>query len=230
MAVKFISADSDYLEVSSAVVTTGPFTISAWFNDDDAAGSAAVVSLADSADDKYHQVFCTFAEKARIVSDNDTTTANAQSTSVYVIDAWSQVVGILVGDADRRIYLDGEAEVKNTTSVTGITPTRTSIGRKGSSSPGNYFSGSIAEVGIWNVALTTDEISMLADGFAPSMIRFDSLVAYWPLIDDYRDEVGIFHLTAGGTPEFSQHPPGIVYPPERERLSSKQKQRRARVS
>lgn len=43
------------------------------------------------------------------------------------------------------------------------------------------FNGRVAEVGIWDVALTDEEFASLGKGYAPPLIRPQSLKGYWPL-------------------------------------------------
>jgi hypothetical protein len=70
-----------------------------------------------------------------------------------------------------------------------------------SSARANYFSGLIAEAGIWSVALTAAEIASLAKGISPLSIRPASLLAYWPLIGQTSPEIdfhGRFEMTVSG--------------------------------
>lgn len=46
---------------------------------------------------------------------------------------------------------------------------------------GRFYGGRMADVAIWNVALTAGEFAALASGQRPNMIRRASLLAYWPL-------------------------------------------------
>jgi hypothetical protein len=71
---------------------------------------------------------------------------------------------------------------------------------------GNYFSGDIAEVGVWNVALTADEIASLADGFTCDRVRPQSLVFYAPLIRDLADLAGGRAITNNNTATVANHP------------------------
>lgn len=59
-----------------------------------------------------------------------------------------------------------------------------------SGSSANNFNGTIAEAGIWNVALTDDEILGLARGFTPNQIRPQSLQLYAPLVRNLIDVRG----------------------------------------
>lgn len=78
--------------------------------------------------------------------------------------------------------------------------------------------GAIAEVGIWNVALSDSDVALLAKGVSPLMVHPESLVFYAPLIGQYSPEIELRsarNLTLTGTPTQSAHPP-IFYIPHRE--------------
>jgi hypothetical protein len=68
-----------------------------------------------------------------------------------------------------------------------------------------FFSGTIAEVGIWNVALTTAEIASLAKGMTPDKIRPQRLVFYAPLVRDLVDAKGGLTITNNGA-TVANHP------------------------
>lgn len=63
--------------------------------------------------------------------------------------------------------------------------------------------GRLCEVGIWDVALTDDELRALASGISPLMIRLSRLVGYWPLYGVGSPEPDVSpnrnHATLGGT-------------------------------
>jgi hypothetical protein len=78
----------------------------------------------------------------------------------------------------------------------------------------NYMNGRVAEVGVWNVALTASEIESLASGISPLMVRPDALVFYAPMLTttgNQRDWVGGLSLAPTNTPTDIDHP-AIVYP------------------
>ena len=87
---------------------------------------------------------------------------------------------------------------------------RVTLGRLGDSSPSWHFSGSLAEVGIWDVALTDAEIAALAAGLPPNRLvaRRGNLVAYYPLYNpdgvDYSGN-GNHLTTVGGSPVRADH-------------------------
>ncbi len=82
--------------------------------------------------------------------------------------------------------------------------------------PAVPFDGDIAEVGIWNAALTASEMASLGKRFSPRLIRPQSLKGYWPLTGKYSPEIDLARgnngTVTGATA--SEHPrvyyPGII--------------------
>ena len=66
--------------------------------------------------------------------------------------------------------------------------------------------GRIAEVGLWNAALTASEIASLADGMTCDKVRPQSLVFYAPLIRDLQDLRGGLSITNNNTATVANHP------------------------
>jgi hypothetical protein len=71
---------------------------------------------------------------------------------------------------------------------------------------GAYLTGLIAEVGIWNAALTAAEIASLADGMTCDKVRPQSLVFYAPLVRDLIDVKGGLTITNNNTATVANHP------------------------
>ena len=80
------------------------------------------------------------------------------------------------------------------------------VGARTNTSVGLYFEGLIAECGIWNVALTADEIASLADGMTCDKVRPQSLVFYAPLVRDLVDVRGGLTITNNNTATVADHP------------------------
>jgi hypothetical protein len=68
------------------------------------------------------------------------------------------------------------------------------------------FDGRMAEVGIWNAALTADEIASLAKGMTCDKVRPQSLVFYAPLVRDLQDVRGGFTITNNNSATVADHP------------------------
>ena len=72
------------------------------------------------------------------------------------------------------------------------------------------MTGLIAEVGIWNAALTAAEIASLAKGMNCDKIRPQSLVFYAPLVRDLLDQKGGRTITNNNAATVAAHP--RIYP------------------
>lgn len=75
-----------------------------------------------------------------------------------------------------------------------------------SGSSAQSFNGTIAEAGIWNVALTDAEIASLAAGFTPGQVRPQSLTFYAPLLRDLIDVRGGRTITNINSATVATHP------------------------
>ena len=67
------------------------------------------------------------------------------------------------------------------------------------------MTGQMAEVGIWNVALTDAEIASLADGMTCDKVRPQSLVFYAPLVRELIDARGGLTITNNNTATVAAH-------------------------
>ncbi len=114
-----------------------------------------------------------------------------------------------------RIYIDGSPQTEANVSFGNAvfnTGTPSSNNTIGTNSVGNsqYWDGTIAELGIWDVKLTDDEFLILADRYSPLFVRPQNLVGYWRLIRGINDEIlGIVGSNNGSI--VVPHPP-IIYP------------------
>jgi hypothetical protein len=68
------------------------------------------------------------------------------------------------------------------------------------------MTGDIADVGVWSVALTADEIKSLAAGMTCDKVRPQSLVFYAPLVRDLVDVKGGLTITNNNTATVANHP------------------------
>jgi hypothetical protein len=105
------------------------------------------------------------------------------------------------------VYLDGGSKGTNTNSVVPSNFDRTQIGFAAGGT--SALDGRLAEVAFWDIALSDAEVAMLALGYAPSLVRPDSLIHYWPLLsttDPTPDFVGDSPLDHVGTLSDADHP------------------------
>jgi hypothetical protein len=70
--------------------------------------------------------------------------------------------------------------------------------------------GKIAEVGIWNAALTAAEVASLAKGMTCDKVRPQSLVFYAPLVRELIDQKAARAITNNNAATVADHP--RIYP------------------
>lgn len=116
---------------------------------------------------------------------------SSQTTQTVNQNEWAHVAAVFTSSSSRTVYLNGAAAATDTTTVSVAAITQIRIGCVtqvySTGNDGAFFNGDIADVGIWNVALTAAEIASLAAGVACSKIRPQSLQFYAPLVRDLID-------------------------------------------
>jgi hypothetical protein len=133
--------------------------------------------------------------------------ALADSTTGFQASVWQHACGVFQSSASRTIYLNGANSATNTTARTPSGLVATSIGaRHSGASYGLFMDGKIAEVGIWNAALTAAEIESLAKGMTCDKIRPQNLVFYAPLVRDLVNQKGGLAITNNNGATIANHP------------------------
>lgn len=214
MARSFTAASSQYLVNSTPVLTARPVTIACWFRPTGAATLQALVYLAKAGDATNNFGLIYRGDdtgKLQSITNGSGATASANATT----NAWNHACGTYVGAMEWNVYLNGgnsgsRTDVSRTPS--GIDTTYIANG----DDTNDYFDGRVAEVGIWSAILDAAEIAALASGFAPTLIRPQSLAAYWPLFGNDSPEPDRWKsrsdLTLTNTPTKADHP-RMYYPP-----------------
>ena len=141
----------DYIQLDTPFSYTN-HTIAAWVYANDTASDKVVLDSRDANDDGIYIV----------VSNTETlryelNTSNASYSTSRAND-WIFVTATYDGTT-QKLYIDGSEEASNTTSQTINTTTNAKIGSRSFSTPVNYFQGNLANVAIWNRALSSDEIN-----------------------------------------------------------------------
>jgi len=143
----------------------------------------------------------------------------AIATAAPTEDQWNHVAAIFTSSTSRAVFVNGGNKGTNSDSVAvGHNPDLTGIGCYVRIGDQDWFewNGRIAEVGFWNVALTDEEVAVLAKGYSPLFVRPQNLVAYWPLIRegssiDNMDIVGKYNMDDHHNPTDAPHC-RIIYP------------------
>lgn len=190
----------------AAPVTGAPLTISAWVRFASLGGvSRAVLSLGQASGLGRVQLLAG-ASQMELFSVDAAGFSASSTAPLPSLNTWAHVAGVWIGANFRQLYVNGVAATANTTTVALPTLEVINLGaRLAGGTPGLWLSGSLANVGVWNVALTADEIASLAkaiscDQIRPSALRFDPT-----LIREVRDLRGGLTLTDTGT-TYAEHP------------------------
>lgn len=215
MAFLFASASSQYLSAASAPVTVEPLTISLWYRVASTPTNRMAFSLARSTGQGAFRINVTGTTMlAQRVDDTGAASTSSVTTVANTVGTWYHAAAVFLGSGSNVTgYINGVAGTPAINLGTTLsTLDRVAVGaRLSAGSPGLYFDGDIAEVGVWNAALNADEIAGLAKGFACRFARPSALVWYSRLIRNAMDIREGRVITNNGTATASTHP-RIIHP------------------
>ena len=220
-SIVLVSASSQYAESNTAPVTATAFSISVWVKTDQVTAAAAVVFIGDKDATNNHW---TIRYEANVANDplrcrsRNTTGADDATIDTGGLSMngnWRHVVCVYSSSTSRTPYISASAGTTGTTSSTPTVSDRISVGRNGDSTPDEYWSGRLAEVCIYSMALSSTDVTNLYNGGAGTPctnVQNASLVAYYKLISDANDSKGTNHLTTGGSPTFDAADHPVTHP------------------
>jgi hypothetical protein len=206
MAYDFSAASNTNIGISGAPASGAPMTIACWFYPK-VIGSAGGLSLCqvESGSPNFRGNYLQFTSgdgvnnNLRIGSSGSLAFFSANGPSTFTTNLWVHCAGVVTSTTSRQAYVNGTGGSVNTQNCGTIdAATRAFIG--------NATLSNIAEVGIWNVALTAVEIASLAKGMTCNLIRLQSLVFYAPLIRNLQDVKGGRTLTNSNGAIVANHP------------------------
>jgi hypothetical protein len=152
---------------------------------------------------------------SRYIDPSGTSTSSGVDENVDGV--WTGLVGLFPDENSRRVYVKDITQTDNSTVVlaaSGGTLDQIQIGESlsdasdfGAANPNESL---IAEVAMWNVILTTQEVTDYLSGISASVIAPSNLIGYWSLsADGVLTNAGIDtggDLTATGTTFSADHP------------------------
>ena len=167
---------SDYIQLDTPFSYTN-HTIAAWVYVHNAGVSKEIFNSMDAVDDGI-RLFARSTEEIKYsVNTNDLT-----SSSSYA-DEWVYVVGTYDGTT-QKLYINGSEDQSGATSQMVSTTADATIGGL-NYSLSNYFDGNLANVAIWNRALSSDEInSVMWKGYQSLTDNEKSGLQAWYSLDD----------------------------------------------
>jgi hypothetical protein len=188
MARDFPGSNSNYLSITNPAgtldITGTALTIAAWVRVDAfASASRAIASKYGSGtgDNQYILYVNSSGKLVCEVGDSGGVDRATGATTVTT-SAWLHTVGRKngVGASALQVFLNGvtDATASSNRSIQDTTDNFVIGNGQANAFP---FDGRIAEVALWNVALTAAEIAALAKGVSPLLVRPKNLAAYYPL-------------------------------------------------
>lgn len=214
MARLFDDASTEYLGHASILgLSAWPITFACWVKSD-AALNQGLICFGDIDDNRAIELRLRDPADSDVIMYIETagdTYEFAKTSSTWSLNTWHHVCGIVASDISRSVFLDGGSKGTDVDNIgwpagmdnmtIGASRYKTTIQL--------YVSGHIAEVVIWNVALTDAEVLAHATGVTAWQIRPQNLVFYAPLIRSLNDEAGGLILTpvsGNSGPIVSPHP------------------------
>jgi hypothetical protein len=141
---------SDYID-TGAVLIDGPHTIAAWVYSEGSAGAQIVDTRDASQDGVYFYVTNLGQFYYRVNASTIVNTNQYKGQWVYAV--------VTYDNSTQKLYVDGSLlQFANLSNATIDVANTTKIGRNSYSSA-EYFNGNLANVAIWNRALSSDEIN-----------------------------------------------------------------------
>jgi hypothetical protein len=209
MAYNF-NGSSQRLSTASTPVTAVPLTLACWFNPDRITANEALLTVINpsTADRFLLLILGANSDQLRANIQVSGTQASADSTAPFIAGSWQHAAGVFTSNTSRTVYLNGGNSATNTTSLAGPSGVNTIrvASRPFGGVEGLFFDGKIAEVGIWNAALTTAEVASLAAGMTCDKVRPQSLVFYAPLVRNLQDVKGGLTITNNNSATVAAHP------------------------
>jgi len=213
MAREF-DGSTQFIEAASAVLSGVPLTMACWLNSDSITDNQTVIQIADASSSVN---YFSLQALGGIAGDpirgvmRQSGAINVPVTSTgYLADTWHHICAVFAAADSGAVYIDGGSKGTDTATATPTNLDITSLGVRNTGGTSEFTDGEIAEVAIWNVALTDAEVAQLAAGYSPRLVRPQGLVLYMPLVRELHDIVGRIGMTNTGT-TVSDHPP-IIYP------------------
>ena len=209
MAYDFTAASSQYLTTTSTPISSGPFTISAFGRIATTGSVKTLVSIESGNSNILYQLYVSSSQQLSFESHGASGINNILVTSPLVsVNTFFHAAAVVNSATSRSLILNGSTKTSNAVANIGTTSVnRINIGsRYFSGALGGYQNGLIAEIGIWNAALTDAEIASLAKGMTPDKIRPQNLVFYAPLVRNLIDQKGGLALTNNNGATVANHP------------------------
>lgn len=187
MARDFSGSTNSYLYDSGANFSGwGAVTMAVWFNPDVSSGTQTLMCVTDDdVSDRYMWLYAGATTIAFTTRWGSSAQGTGGAGGTYSTGQWHHACAIRAGDTDRRVFLDGGGKATGSGddgfSSASFPPDCVALGALRRTTVQDYLNGKLAWPCIWNVALTDAEVTTLAAGVHPFLVRPESIVWFAPL-------------------------------------------------
>ena len=206
MAYEF-NGSNQSMQTTSIPLSSTPLTIACWFNSDSVTVVQNTITIRGTGA-AYMTIFLRgdlAGDPIQVAIATTGAPSTASSTAGYSANTWNHACAVFSSSTSRSIYLNGANSATNTANAS-FTPNNILIGAAGSGAGTlQFMDGELADIGIWNAALTAAEIASLAKGMTYDKIRPQSLVFYAPLVRDLIDQKGGLAITNNNAATVAAH-------------------------
>lgn len=194
---------TELVNLGSLGISGYPFTLGGWFRVPNVNKLLTLMGVGFSTSGSYHRlIHLGNTTKAAGAVSNTGSSSVATSAIAMTAGQWHHVVGVFEAANSRRVYLDGGNSGSHTGSRAFDGADQFVLGNLSSTDTVD-----VAEAGVWNVALNTEEIAMLADGMSPLCLpRFGNLLTFQSCVRPLNWPAWGPHAVAAAAPSVVAHP------------------------
>lgn len=203
MAYTFDSSLDQNIDTSSSPVTSRPMTLAAWFNTASTSGSL-VSNQIKTFPAGFH--LSLDSQKVSALISNGLFGPSVNGATNYTLNSWQHGC-VVFGTSNTFVYLNGTQDASGAAGAySQPSPDNIAMARRDFfSGTSIYYTGQLAEAGIWSVELTDAEIASLAKGMTCEKVSPQNLVFYAPLVRNLIDYSGGLVLTNNNSATVSNH-------------------------
>lgn len=217
---------TNFLRLGSAVVTATPFTMACWARTSivGAATSQLLMGLFNSAStsniNSFQLEVVVTTNTIGFQAADGAAASEAVTTTSIAANTWFHACGVSASATSRSVYLNGGSKSTGATSRVPAGLNRTSVGLQDNTAANKAFAvggtGDIAEVAIWNTALSDADVARHATGIDAIAIQREFLVGLWRLDGGGLTEVNVINpsqpMVVQGALSLSAPPPKFFMP------------------
>jgi len=220
-AREFLASPTQTIWTTDVPLTTYPCTIAAWCKlpPTNTVATGVIAGFGSTTDNRRLMIYVLPSANLSRVSvqsvDASGTTGVASSVVNYKSNTWVHVTGVFASATSRTVYYNGGSQGSSFGAVNTTGLNTFSIGSiyAGTNGFTNRVIIIAAEVGVWNVALSANEVALISgagdptEALPPRYMRPDKLVIYAPL-DSRNSEYEWLRnsLQSSNAPAYIDHP------------------------